>query len=283
MKIYRLLNYFLKKLYLKLWKTFKSYKGNIHLGSKESSLVKLPFTNKSAYLRPTSSDMGRVSEYISDIYFSYSYLHTKLTNMNPTILIDIGANIGMSSLGLLEEFTHLKKIIAIEAEDENFNILSKNFKYWKKEFKDIEFLPIHAIASSDKNLNFHKQKSINELTGSNSASGTFRFSPDSNLNLDNKEFSQVVSIQDIFKEIPSEEVVIVKIDIEGGEEFLMSKNYDWVGSTAFITMEIHDRFHEDMLNSSRTSIEALCNFNFAIVPEKDVLHCYNRNIMFPEK
>ena len=198
----------------------------------------------------------------------------------PTILIDIGANIGLSSLSLVEEFASIKKVIAIEAEEENFGVLACNFRYWQKKFNNTVFEPIHAVATSDANLKMTKQASLAELTGKNSASGTFRFDANSgDASLEGDELI-TISIKDLFKDFSDSETIIVKIDIEGGEEYLMSKNTEWVKATSFITMEIHDRFHPVMLNSSTNSIKALCEGNFAITPSNDVLHCYNRDKLF---
>jgi hypothetical protein len=72
--------------------------------------------------------------------------------------------------------------------------------------------------------------------------------------------------------------VILKVDIEGGEEELFSENTDWLKDIAFLTIEIHDRFGR--VNLSRALLKCLAKYDFAIYPCDDILHCYNRRILF---
>ncbi|MDB2504008.1 FkbM family methyltransferase [Gammaproteobacteria bacterium] len=210
-------------------------------------------------------------------------MHDALRVSKPTILIDIGANIGLSSLSLIEEFNSLKKVIAIEAEEENFGVLQSNFRLWSKRFPNLLLEPMHAVATSDGDAKMTEQTSLAELTGNNSASGTFRFEADSTDKPLNSRVLSSISIQDLFDSFGPNESIIVKIDIEGGEEYLMRQNTDWVRAASFITMEIHDHFHPVMLNSSKNMIKILADANFAIKPSDDVLHCYNRDKLFNEK
>ena len=269
-------------VYLRVWQNKNISAGNIHMKAAESKLVKIPFSKNQVYIRPSMSDVARVREYGTSIYFSKTYLHDALRVSKPTILIDIGANIGLSSLSLIEEFNSLKKVIAIEAEEENFGVLQSNFRLWSKRFPNLLLEPMHAVATSDGDAKMTEQTSLAELTGNNSASGTFRFEADSTIEAVNSKVLPSISIQDLFDSFSPTESVMVKIDIEGGEEYLMSQNTKWVRAASFITMEIHDRFHPVMLNSSMNSIKALADGNFAITPSDDVLHCYNRDKLFCE-
>ena len=79
-----------------------------------------------------------------------------------------------------------------------------------------------------------------------------------------------------FIEIGEESVVIVKVDIEGGEEYLLSENIGWVDPCFFLSIEIHDRFHPVMINSSKNIVYIIKDGNFAITAASDVLHLYSR-------
>lgn len=269
---------FFKTVYVYIWRRLKASKGNIHLDETSAKLHKVPFTNMKIFLRPTESDMGRVNEFVDSIYFQRNYLHAKVLSKKPTVLIDIGANIGSSSISLKKEFPSLKKIIAIEAEAGNFGVLKKNFELWGAEFPDVEFLPVHAVASASSNDKIVELDTLNDLTGMNSASGTFRFAP-SEAGEANEGVSAALGLNELMKQIGTDHVVICKLDIEGGEETLLKRNTEWLSRIAFLTAEVHDRFHEELMNSSKSLVKVLYDHDFAIVPEKDVLHCFSRKLL----
>ena len=265
-----------KKIYLRLWLKINSKKGNIHLDSNTAILKKIPFHKYSCYLRPTISDSSRILEFVNGICFSNNYLHTKLKEQKPNILIDVGGNIGLATLNLVKEFNSLKKIIGIEAENFNFNMLKLNYNHFTTIFQNIKFDPLYALASCESGNSVKSDRSLKELGEKVTSSGTFRFIPEKNNDL-NTKILKTVSLNDIIDNLTHEDKLIVKIDIEGGEQYLFEKNTKWVEKVMFLTIEIHDRYNIELINSSSNFIKALAENNFSIVPENDVIHCYNRN------
>ena len=266
----------IRRSYLRIWAKQNSKSGNVHFGIDHASLKKIPFHKDKVWLRPTKSDIGRVSEFLRNIYFKNSYLHDRLKKKNPTVLIDIGGNIGLSSLSFIKEFKYIKKVISIEAEEKNFGILHANFNLWKEKYPNIEWIAMHGVATHSDGEKIVKDKSLNELTGTNSASGTFRYSTSDENKTSDENIYNSISITSLFDSINTTEIVIVKIDIEGGEEHLFKSNIDWLRRCTFLTAEVHDKFHPVMLNSSTKMIQALVEYDFAFVPADDVIHCYNR-------
>jgi FkbM family methyltransferase len=270
-------------MYLNVWRRFNSRAGNVHLDKHAARLKKVPFTNVKVFLRPTESDVARVSEFLGSIYFNDSYLHAALKQTAPQVLIDIGANIGLSSLSLLREFPSIRKVIGVEAEQKNFEILKQNYELWSGIYPHINFQCIHGVATSSGDDLITQLDSLSEMTGKNSASGTFRFDAKGATEFEAASGTlKAISVSGLFNTIARRSGVVVKIDIEGGEEYLLSKNVDWIELCSFITIEIHDRYHETMINSSRGIMKVLATGDFAISPEKDVLHCFNRNLIGSE-
>ena len=99
----------IRSVFLKIWMVKNSSSGNVHLTVEQATLKKIPFHKDRVWLRQTQSDVGRVAEYTSSIYFKKSYLHDKLKEEGPTVLIDIGGNIGLSSLSIVNEFNSIKE------------------------------------------------------------------------------------------------------------------------------------------------------------------------------
>ncbi|BCX80685.1 hypothetical protein MIT9_P0259 [Methylomarinovum caldicuralii] len=218
--------------------------------------------------------------------------------MRPTVLIDVGANIGMSSLALAHQFQSLVTVVGIEAEKENYLILDKNYNLWGDRFAQK-----HVIDKRQAGCRFHAKWGVASsgkgdgddvssfrLPYGISASGTF--APTAVVdqkNIENKrlDFSSEaveisrcrVQINDIVDNYCSDNngLMIVKIDIEGGEEELMSNNVEWMSRTCFMTIEVHDRF--GLPRSSVPLLKRLVEYDFAVVPDKDILHCFNRSLL----
>lgn len=264
---------------------------NKHLPASSSRLTKIVNSDIYAYLRPSFSDLVRIDEYNKSIYIPQNHLTDKIKEMNPVAIFDIGGNIGLSTLALSQAFPNCNKIVSVEAEYQNHAMLTKNMNYWSQANQPLyskKIFSLYAIASCTAEKNAGKILA-KRLPGGLSASGTFTF----NANLTQEYQSEFesnfedtgivcskikVSMNDLFNEhTNSSDIGIVKIDIEGGEEELFSQNTEWLSNTAFMTIEIHDVM--GAINSSKNLISCIASYDFAIVPENDVLHCYNRKFL----
>lgn len=267
-----------RKLFLKLWRLTKRYP-NAHLSADTATLRKIPLTPHRAHIRPSASDLARVSEFSSEIYISRNYLHQAIARQKPRLLLDIGANIGLSTLAVLSEFPSLTKIVGIEAEEENWKVLKKNYQLWSTKYPDVEFVPIHAIASADEDIAYSSSK-LSE-SSEYTASGTFKFVPaddevDKNTPLIER---RAITIDSLLENIEGGGGAICKLDIEGGEQYLLAENTEWLSEISLFSVEVHDRYDPSLLHSSQNLLSALHKFDFAIVPEKDILHCYARKFL----
>lgn len=234
-----------------------------------------------AHLRPSASDSARLQEFYGNIYFVQNYLSLRVLDKSPKVLFDVGANIGLSSLSLSKVIGSIRDVVGVEAEYENFSVLSKNYSLWSKKGL-ISFLPIYAIAADD---SVSRSVSVSRLSGGTSASGTFSFSlasddvPD--FTADSPEIkcsSDIVSLGELFqKHLGAGECAVIKVDIEGGEDALFRMDCSWLAKTAYLTIELHDGF--GLPTSSRNVLKALVEYDFAVIPRDDVLHCYNRPLL----
>lgn len=270
----------LKKIYMKAWAQAHGRR-NVHMPPSSAKLEKVPFTGHTIFVRPSMSDMARINELVRGIYFRDSYLHQELKRRRPSTLLDVGANIGSSSLSLVSEFPTIKTVYGIEAEQYNYGVLKKNYEHWSDELNEVEFISLHGVASASSDEKISAQAPLHSSNPRLSASGTFRFGPSApeSEQIDSPDTNNTIPLNEIVDRIPESDRIVCKIDIEGGEEHLFSKNTEWLSRVSYITLEIHDRFHPDLVNSSRPLLQALMEYNFAIVPEQDVLHCYSRKIL----
>ena len=111
------------------------------------------------------------------------------------------------------------------------------------------------------------------------ASGTFQFQKTDSVSSENKVKTQAIAIADIVAQLPEDAVILCKVDIEGGEEYLFAENTQWMKRMTFLTLELHDRFAPGMLRSSSPVLKAILDYDFAVQPDRDVLLCYARSLV----
>jgi len=136
------------------------------------------------------------------------------------LIIDCGSNIGASTYYFNKTY-ELAKIISIEADENNFQLLSKNID-------DVNVVKnLNAVSSATEKC------SINNITKDPRA---FSFISDK----DGKVNS--ITINDILKFYPNDKFnpFIIKIDIEGGEKKLFEQNVEWIEKFKIIIIEPHD-------------------------------------------
>ena len=140
------------------------------------------------------------------------------------LIIDCGSNNGASSIYF--SLTYPKsKIISLEIDEGNYLQSLKNLETNKLEVVVLN----QGVASEDGYGNFIDPGLGNNAYRIEKTSGSTDFS--------------LISITSIIKNISFKEKVIpflVKIDIEGGEKELFSKNKDWIKDFPVLIAELHD-------------------------------------------
>lgn len=195
-----------------------------HRGTKaDIGVIKQIFQNKDYDIRNFKQ-----GERINNIYKSLTE-----NNIKPLIL-DLGANIGASAVFFGMTYPN-SKIVAIEPNKSNFDILKKNTNHL-----DI----------------------ISELAAIDSENGTCILSDPGEgewgyRTIENKDGVEVnkISLRDItFNMLHKGHIpLICKIDIEGAEINLFKKNLEWIDLFPLIIIELHDW----MLPKQQTSINFL--------------------------
>lgn len=146
----------------------------------------------------------------------------------PEIIIDGGANIGLATLYLKNKFPNAK-IIAVEPEQSNFDLLVMN----TKAYKDIFCLKngiwnkncrLQIIDNGDGNASFITKELINNESA--------------------KNIINAITITDIMNQFGIHELDLLKLDIEGSEQVIFEKEYEpWLSKTQHVIVEIHPHLH----------------------------------------
>jgi FkbM family methyltransferase len=191
--------------------------------------IRISTLSKPVWLRPGVSDwiaMERI--FLDREYDPISTQHDKAMDLlkdnilargKKPLIIDCGANIGLSSIWFAERFPGAV-IAAIEPEPENFKILALNAKNYPN------ILPIHA-AISDK---------MAHVTLRNSNDTPWAWQTEET---DTGEV-QTVTIPHVIGLDRDHALMAVKVDIEGFEVNLFRNATEWADDLPMIVFEMHD-------------------------------------------
>lgn len=174
-------------------------------------------------------------------------------NFTPEYIVDAGGNIGLAAIYFANKFPKTK-IISIEPEKNNYNLLIENTKYYDN------IIPLNRALSNINNQ---------ELIIVDNGYGNWGFmtepinksEPSSSSNRINS-----VSIEYIMKKYQIDYLDLLKIDIEGFEKELFESNTDWLNNVRCLVIELHDRMKPGCSISFFKAISKL-DFSFSLKGE----------------
>lgn len=158
-------------------------------------------------------------------YPEFEALYAKYSVEGVPLILDLGANIGLSSV----YFHHVwpsSKIVAVEPSDDNFRVLRENFGN-SEQFEAL----LAGIASKTSKL------ALTDPSAEKNAFTTTTLEEGAEGGISG------VTVPDILARYPRSSgyfPFIVKIDIEGFESELFSGNTDWINEFPVLIIEMHD-------------------------------------------
>lgn len=206
----------------------------------KTKTLKIPSLAYPLKLTPNSIDNYSFYEIFIKEDYNLNYPNFKTDEIN---IIDAGANIGLASVFFANKFKN-SKIISIEPDSDNFEMLKKNTSHYKN-------INIYNAAL------WNEKKYLNII---DKGWGTRGFMIEENK--EKKENSvQSYSVLDLMKENKMKTISILKIDIEGSEKEVFESNFDkWIPKTKCIIVELHDRMRK---GSSKSVYKSIGKFNFS--------------------
>lgn len=176
-------------------------------------------------------------------------------------ILDCGSNIGLASLFFLKFFPEAK-IVAIEPEKSNFEILNYNLN--NSNYKNVFNLKGVVWSKSC------KMKVVNDFRDKNDWS--FRVEE-----TEEEDHITAYTIDDILRLFNIGSIDILKIDIEGSEKELFTSpeaNLDFLKITKCIALEIHDEF-----NCREDIYRILKENNFILTNSGELTLGYNEELV----
>ncbi len=170
------------------------------------------------------------------------------------IVVDLGANIGLTSVWFYRQF-QCESIIAVEADESNARLAEENFL-----LNSIPGEVIHAaIGPRDGWVRFAKSDESN-------AGHVIEGHPVENQACGHGEEVRMVSMRTVMERLPAgRRIDILKVDIEGGEGVLFDGDLSWLGRVDGIVIELHPDVTDTL--RVRCNIEAL---GFKYIPPGSV-------------
>ncbi len=183
-------------------------------------------------------DLSKLKRY-NDIYKAYRDILNK--GYTP-LIIDCGANIGASSLYLYKMFPEAK-VFAIEPDKDNFSFLKKNTRN-----VNIKLLNCAVSSTSGQSV----------LVDTGEGEWGYRLGKEG----EQGNVVNVNSMNQILDGIENDNLTpfILKIDIEGGEKELFSKNTSWFDDFYLAIIELHDWLYPKQ-NTSLPFIKMISRLN----------------------
>lgn len=202
------------------------------------------------FLRTGTTDFSTFMDVIFGKAYEFSF------KSMPDVIIDCGANIGLTSVFWKNKYP-ASKIISIEPEKNNFEILSKNMGNYDNTvlYNNGIWNKAARLKIVDPGLGewgFMVQETEEEI-----------------------DAIRAVSIKDIMLQNDIETIDILKIDIEGSEKELFESDYDyWLPRTKVIIIELHDRLRK---GASQSFFSALVKYKFETVVKGQNIFCFLNN------
>lgn len=192
---------------------------NLLLSKKGFYVVKSKVFKNDIFLRTDQSDPFIFEQVFCEQQYNYGHL---LKNKKGWI-IDAGANVGMAAIYFSNLYPDAK-IICLEPDGDNFNLLKKNTKNYSN------ITTLHAAL-------WHKSEILNITNKSEKSAGYMIGSANGNTS-DQIKSKTVIELMEEFK---MNDIALFKIDIEGSEKELFEYGAQaWLPKCDTIITELHD-------------------------------------------
>ena len=176
------------------------------------------------------------------------------------MIVDVGAYTGLSALYFSMRYSGAR-IIAIEANESNFELLVRN----TSGFTNIE--PVHAalwshggslVVSDSEDGAWGSRVSESDLPVAASSGGSGS----------SQRQAPAITVADVIREYNLDRIDLLKVDIEGAEKEVFADPVAWIDRVDAICLELHDRFRP---GCSRSFFKAVQDFPVEVWRGENVL------------
>lgn len=158
------------------------------------------------------------------IFLDQEYACSELMTAPPARILDLGANIGMGSVHFCCQFP-TAEFLCVEPDPRNLRLLERNLKA-----NAVPFSIVHAAVGA-------APGTLNLRFGDNPTCSALESSPMHDLR--ETIAVSVTTVPELLAKAKWDSVDLVKMDIEGSEDELLSKTSGWLSRVGALVLEIH--------------------------------------------
>jgi FkbM family methyltransferase len=191
--------------------------------------------NHPIQLRLRTTDVSLLNDIVMNSEYDWD------TPKMPRAIVDAGANIGMASIFFANKYPDAR-IIAIEPEPSNFEMLKKNTSHYPN------ILAVHgALWNENKTLSI-----------SDPGEGEWGFQTSDRESRATEKGINVrgITLDKLMDECGIDYIDVLKIDIEGSEKEVFENSVRWIDKVGMIAVELHDRFKSGCSSSVYSATKA---------------------------
>lgn len=157
----------------------------------------------------------------------FASLFAEVPMLKHNLIVDAGGYIGTAAIAFARQYPEAR-ILTLEPSTENFQMLQRNVAPYPN------IIPVQKALSC-------KRGSARLLDRGTGEWGFTIVEKPENGHSELLQEVESITINDIMSEYKTNGIDIIKLDIEGGEFDLLSKEIRWIHKTNAICIELHDR------------------------------------------
>ena len=163
---------------------------------------------------------------LREIFLARDYEESLPAATRARVVIDAGANIGLSAVFFAHRFPGAR-IIAIEPESANFELLCRNTRPYPN------ITAVHGAL-------WNRSGQVDVVDPGRGEHGFV--TADNRGKVDAREAVPCFSVADLMRLHGLQHVDLLKVDIEGAEKEVFESAHDWIGHVGSVVVELHERF-----------------------------------------
>jgi FkbM family methyltransferase len=193
------------------------------VGSRKTMSVRLPESKGKVWLRMPSTDVTTYRQVLLHEEYKFDFRRP------PQTIIDAGANVGLASVYFASTFPDAR-IIAIEPEEQNFELLKRNVAGFPN------VTPVHGAL-------WNEDTEISVIDPGLGESGyvTDGNESDAAKDYENRGRVRAYSMDSLIEKFDLETIDILKVDIEGAELEVFEHAKTWIDKVDAVVIELHER------------------------------------------
>jgi FkbM family methyltransferase len=194
----------------------------------ENNILKIIYGNYvfPIFVRNNTSDVGTYRSIIENGKYNF------IVDKEPDVIIDAGANIGLSAIFFANKYPNAK-IIAIEPEESNYRLLEKN----TESYNNIYSVQAALWDSVCEIYLFDTGLDKDGFMVGEKGSGKDMITPYAK----EQYLVKTVTIEKLMNNYKLKKIDILKMDIEGSEKEVFGNCINWIDKVNSVIVELHER------------------------------------------